>query len=231
MEKVQYGKTEIEFRHRVNPDLKNAYITVDFYEGVVLKSPPISKKEAAGLVLKKASWIIEKLKLVSQIPAGDIVTGSRLLYLGKRYYVKVVESDQVKSAMANFCYSRFSIEINPSIVGRQMAIKRALKEFYLKKAVEKITARINKGQNQTGLKPRAIKFRTQDKRWGSCTKYNEIILNKDAVKLPFSLIDYIVVHELCHILHKDHSREFWKEVGKYLPEYKELDEMVGGMML
>jgi len=231
MQKVQYGKTTIEFKHQVDPTLKNAYITVDFYEGVILKSPEVTKADAKKLVLKKARWIIEKLKLVAQIPAGDVVTGSRILYLGKRYYTRVIASKTVKRAEVKFGYSRFTVYVNPELKLEQVAIKSAFEDFYRKKAFDKITKRVKQWQETTGLKPKAIRFRKLNKRWGSCTKLNEVIINIDAVKLPFSLIDYIVVHELCHILHKDHSPSFWQQVSKYLPDYQELDDKIVGMKL
>ena len=84
---VKYGTQEIQFDHIVDKALKHAYITVDFYEGVVLKSPPISQEKAKEAVYKKGKWVLEKLKLVERIPQGKIVSGSRLLYLGRRYYV------------------------------------------------------------------------------------------------------------------------------------------------
>lgn len=70
-----------------------------------------------------------------------------------------------------------------------------------------------------------------DKRWGSCITNNHIILNIDAIRLPFSLIDYLIVHELTHIKIKNHSKEFWAEVSKHLPNWRLLDERMDGMKL
>ncbi|HBT87438.1 MAG TPA: hypothetical protein DEB50_02890 [Desulfobacter sp.] len=58
-----------------------------------------------------------------------------------------------------------------------------------------------------------------------------MIFNHDAVKLPFTLIDYIVVHELCHIKHKDHSKDFYRELAKYMPDWEVLEERLGDMKL
>ena len=70
-----------------------------------------------------------------------------------------------------------------------------------------------------------------EKRWGSCTPSNNIIINIDAIKLPFSLIDYLIVHELTHTKIKSHSKEFWAELSKHIPNWKELDEKMYGMRL
>jgi predicted metal-dependent hydrolase len=226
---VQYGKKEITFSHRVNPGLKHAYITVDFNEGVILKSPPLEEDRAAVLVRKKAPWIIEKLKLVAREPQGDIVTGTRILYLGRKYYTKVIKDTGTVGAFVTFNYSTFNVYVNPCLPHPQETINKAFEKFYRRKSVEKIVPRVRQWVGATGLHPGGLKFRKFSKRWGSCTRTNEIIINIDAVKLPFSLIDYIVVHELCHLEHKGHSKAFWKEVEKYIPAYRELENRLSGL--
>ncbi|MFK7979605.1 MAG: M48 family metallopeptidase, partial [Saprospiraceae bacterium] len=70
-----------------------------------------------------------------------------------------------------------------------------------------------------------------EKRWGSCTPANNIILNVAAIKLPFSLIDYLIVHELAHTKIKNHSKEFWAEVARHIPKWKTLDAKMYEMKL
>jgi predicted metal-dependent hydrolase len=228
---VQYGTRQIQYSHIIDNVLKNAYITVDFYEGVILKSPSISEAKAVETIYKKGKWILEKLKLVERTPQGEIITGSRLLYLGKRYYVQVVQDAGVRTASVSFNHSKFSIYLNPNIPDRNKSIDKALDTFSKEKAKLKITPRIHKWSQITGLKHRGISFRRLDKRWGSCTPSNEIIINSDAIKLPFTVIDYIIVHELAHIKHKHHSKKFDEEVAKFIPDWKNLDEMLCGMKL
>ncbi len=231
MPAVKYGTQKIQFNHVIDKALKHAYITVDFYDGVILKSPSINETKAKETVHKKGKWILEKLKLVERIPPGKIATGSRLLYLGRRYYVDVLQDASVKNASVRFNHSKFMIKVNPDLTERELAIKEALEKFSREKSIIKITPRIKSWSQTTGLTPTDIKFRKLSKRWGSCTKSNEVIINFDAVKLPFTLIDYIVVHELVHIKHKAHSKEFYKELGKFIPEWKDLDDKLCGMKL
>lgn len=186
--------------------------------------------KADETIYRKGKWILEKLKLVERIPQGEITTGSRLLYLGKRYYVEVIQDEGVRHTSVRFTHSKFQIHVNPNGDNRDKAINEALETFSLEKARLKITPRIEKWSMTTGLKPRTIRFRKLNKRWGSCTSGNEILINSDAIKLPFTLIDYIIVHELAHIKHKHHSKEFDKEVAKFIPDWKSLDEMLCGGM-
>jgi predicted metal-dependent hydrolase len=228
---AQYGTRQIQYTHIIDNTLKNSYISVDFYDGVILKSPSISQSRAIEAIYKKGKWILEKLKLVERIPQGEIITGSRLLYLGRRYYVQVIQDSSIRTASVSFNHSKFKIYVNPNVTSRNQAIDKALDRFSREKAKVKITPRIEKWSQTTGLNPTGIGFRRLDKRWGSCSPANEIIINSDAVKLPFTLIDYIVVHELAHIEHKHHSKEFDKEVAKFIPDWKVLDESLCGMRL
>lgn len=228
---VKYGTQEIQFIHIVDNALKHAYITVDFYEGVSLKSPTINEEIAKEAVYKKGKWILEKLKLVERLPQGKIITGSRLLYLGRRYYVDVIQDASIRKATVKFTHSKFEVRVNPDLPDRESVITDALESFTREKAIVKITPRIKRWAQTTGLTPTDMKFRKLDKRWGSCTKANEVIINFDAVKLPFTLIDYIVVHELAHIKHRDHSNDFYKEIAKFIPEWKVLDAKLCGMKL
>lgn len=231
MPAVKYGTQEIQFFHIIDNALKHAYITVDFYEGVSLKSPSISEEKAKEAVYKKGKWILEKLKLVERLPQGKIITGSRLLYLGRRYYVEIIPDTEIKKTDVKFNHSKFEIRLNPALPDRDSAINEVFQYFCREKSIIKITPRVTKWTQTTGLIPAAVKFRRLTKRWGSCTSDNEIIINHDAVKLPFTLIDYIVVHELVHIKHKDHSKDFYKEVLKYIPDWALLDEKLCGMKL
>ena len=231
MPTVQYGTRQIQFAHVIDDALKHAYITVDFYEGVILKSPSISDSKAREAIYKKGKWILEKLKLVERIPQGEIITGSRLLYLGKRYYVQVIRDASIRGASVAFNHSKFKISVNPDATDRNQAIEKALERFSRDKAKLKISPRIEKWSQITGLIPARYSFRKLEKRWGSCTSANEIIINYDTIKLPFTAIDYIIVHELAHIKHRHHSKDFDKEVARFIPDWKGVDERLCGMKL
>ncbi|WP_019949233.1 M48 family metallopeptidase [Hymenobacter aerophilus] len=227
MPSVQYGDQVIPYTVLESPDLKAHYLSVERGHGVVLKGRRLPQPEADQLVLKKARWVLEKLELVRSVQEGDIVTGSRIGYLGRKYYTEVVLEEGVAEARIEFNHSRFRIHVAPG-PNTQEAIQQALKAFFRAKALEKITPRIRKWSAQTGLVYEAFKLRTMEKRWGSCTAGNTILLNPNVIQLPFSLIDYVIVHELCHTKVKDHSKEFWAELSKHMANWKELDERVQG---
>lgn len=222
MPSVQYGDKTIHYTIQDSPHLKAHYLSVDKNQGVVLKGRRLPEPQADTLVLKKARWVLQKLDLVREVVAGDIVTGSRITYLGRSYYAQVLLTEGVAAAEIDFNHSRFQIKVNPTI-SIQPAIKEALDAFFRQKAQEKITPRVRKWASVTALPYRELKFRQMAKRWGSCTDSNAIILNTDVIKLPYTLIDYVIVHELCHTKVKDHSKEFWAELAKHCTNWKSLD--------
>lgn len=230
MPKVNYGNKVIEYDFLTKENLKSHYITVQKDTGVVLKGKSISEYEAQQLILKKARWIIEKQELVASIKEDDIVTGARVPYLGRRYYVQIILDESLAKVEVCFTASKFKIYTS-SRLNTQENLKIALNTFFAQKAEEKITPRVKRWSSVTGLSFNNIKYRFLEKRWGSCTPSNNIIINIEAIKLPFSLIDYLIVHELVHTKIKNHSKEFWAELSKHIPKWKELDNKMYGMKL
>ncbi|MFT5916626.1 MAG: putative metal-dependent hydrolase [Bacteroidia bacterium] len=230
MPRVHYGNRVIDYSFLENDALKSHYITVEKGVGVILKGKIVSDSHAEKLILKKAKWIIDKLDLVKSIGEDELVTGSRVQYLGRKYYVQLFTSEKETEIQIDFTASAFKVSV-PKNKHTQEELKQAFEAFFSAKAIEKITPRIRKWAKRTGLAYNELKFRKLEKRWGSCTPSNTILINIDAIKLPFSLIDYLIVHELVHTKIKNHSKEFWAELSKHIPNWKELDEKVYGLKL
>ena len=229
MPEVRYGDKVIQYSVQERAHLKSHYIVVEKDHGVILKGALIPEDQSDKFILKKARWILDKLNLVESVNESDIVTGSRIQYLGKKYYTEVYFSESISAAVVEFNHSRF--KITTSEKNTQDDIHHALDHFFREKAGEKITPRFEMWAEKTGLHYSLLHFRKLTKRWGSRTPRNHTVSNTEAVKLPYSLIDYLIVHELCHIRHKDHSKAFWGEVGKYIRNWKELDEKMRGMKM
>ena len=230
MPSVQYGHKTIEYTLDVKEGLKSHYISVEKGVGVILKGKSIPAEHAEKLILKKAKWILDKLDLVQSIGDENIVTGARIQYLGRRYYVEIKIEDEVSKIEINFTESKFNIKL-PSHLNNQEDLQKAFEDYFRLKAKEKIEPIVNKLSKKTGLEYANLKFMKLEKRWGSCTPANTIIINYNAIKLPFSLIEYLVVHELVHTKIKSHSKEFWAELSKHIVNWKELDEKMYGMKL
>ena len=99
-------------------------------------------------------------------------------------------------------------------------------KFYIKMSKQITKERTEIYQKSLGVVARSIRIDKIGKRWGSCNTKKEIIYNYLIVTLPMDLIDYIVVHELCHIHHMNHDRSFWRKVGSVMPDYKKRMELL-----
>ncbi|WP_417371458.1 M48 family metallopeptidase [Gelidibacter japonicus] len=232
MLKIKYGNKTIEYTFLEKEGLKSHYITVEKGKGVTLKGNQISIEKSNKLIAKKAKWIIDKLELVKSIGEDEIVTGSRIQYLGRKYYVEIFinSDDDDKSIEIDFTESKFKV-LTPRLLNTQKDLTEAFELFYKEKATEKLIPRIKKWSKKTGLNYEQVKFKKLDKRWGSCSPTNQLTFNIESIKLPFSLIDYLIVHELVHTKIKNHSKEFWAELSKHISNWRELDEKMYGMKL
>ena len=108
------------------------------------------------------------------------------------------------------------------ILGPEMLEK--VKKFYAKSSKKITKERSDYYQAFLKMKPKSVEIVKVGGRWGSCTSEKHITYNFMIASLPIELIDYIVVHELCHLYHMNHDRSFWRKVGSILPDYKKRQE-------
>lgn len=164
MPEVQYGKQTIAYRIVERKGLTSHYISVARGEGAILKGEPLSPAQADALILKKARWILDKLELVKAIGEDEIVTGSRMPYLGRRYYVELYLRKDLSRITLDFTASKFKVYV-PERLHQQEALHAAFAAFYRQKAIERITPRVHKWSAATGLAFDELKFRKLEKRW------------------------------------------------------------------
>jgi len=220
-----YGTRTIAYAVERKKRLKNTYIEVD-KEGVLIRTnEQTSDEELEAYIIKKASWIGKHLQGYKARNDEELVTGSRLYYLGRSYYVELNhrEVDEVSVA---FVHAKFTIEAPLNV--SQMALQQAVDTFYKEKAMKKIDPLVKKWSKLMEVDPEYVGYRKAEKRWGSCSPSNRISFNYHLMKLSSSLIEYVVIHELAHIRHKNHSKDFWAEVKRFLPEYRSKDEKIKG---
>ncbi len=220
---VKYGATPIEFTIVRTKGLKNTYIHVGKNGVVVKTNKTTTDNEIRAYVVQKARWIEKNLQGYRSRLDTEIVAGSRLYYFGKSYYVNLAECD-TRGVRVEFIRSKFKIQVPPNC--GQSQIYEGVDAFYKDKAIQKIMPLVQKWGKLMEAQPTHVSFRKAEHRWGSCSHTNRISFNYHLMKLHRSLIEYVVVHELCHIKHKNHSQEFWSEVRRYLPDYKSREAQI-----
>jgi len=225
METVCYGNKKITFEIKRGKRKKTAAIHVTPAATVVISVPrDMEEERVCEIIEKKARWILEKKEFMSSRGhfnvTKEFVSGESFLYLGKQYRLKVIKS----AARENACRliaGRFQVQIGEDLdaeSGRE-AIKKALVEWYRKHAEEKLLERLPNIARKAGIKPKAVEIKNQNKRWGSCSRSGVVRFNWKVVMAPISVMDYVIAHELCHLIHGNHSPQFWRKVQTIYPEY------------
>ena len=225
MYSIEYGTTNIKFNIERKKSLKNTYIHVDT-EGVLVKTNNITTiEDIKEMVENKSAWISKKLNIFKSIAINkDITTGSRLYYMGKSYYVDMIKDKLADLITIKFTHSKFYITTPEKFT--LSLLNEAIENFYRQKAIDKIIPLTKKWAKIMEVNPEHISFRYNKNRWGSCSSSKRISFNYHLVKLSSSLIEYVVVHELAHILHQNHSKNFWKVVQNNISDYKSKEDKI-----
>lgn len=226
MSYVQYGNRKIDFEIKQRNRKKTMAIKISpGGEVTVLAPQDLSEDKILAIVQKKAQWIIEKQEAVGRRnfeSAKEFVSGEAYPYLGREYRLKVIRKAPGKDERCELVNGRLRVEISQNLIyeAEKRAIKRALRHWYEARAEEKITERVAHYSRQIGTKPFYIQIKNQKRRWGSCSHNGFIRFNWKIIMAPLVVLDYVIVHELCHLLYKHHSFQFWQKVQSVLPDYK-----------
>jgi predicted metal-dependent hydrolase len=214
-------KIEIEFDIIKKARLKHKYITISG-DGVLVKTNKnTSLKDIKEMVVKKSEWILKKTQLFKD---NNVVRdSSKLYYLGEKYDIKMIVADNKKVTL-EFKDSKFYM--TTPLTYSKIEYENTIKNFYKQNAIKQILPMVEKWSKIMQVTPAKVSFRYARKRWGSCSSINNISFNFNLIKLPLFLIEYIVVHELAHIKHHNHSKYFWQCVKFYMDDYKSREEKI-----
>lgn len=184
---------------------------------VVVKAPlRLAKYRIDEFVAAKSDWILRKQdNCLMQIRKYS--EGEEFAYLGKMYPLHIVCQKNCNHTQAELRDNRFWICTPDTAPDR---LKAALRDWYISHAKEIIPKRVNDFLPYIGKPVRAIHIKEQKTRWGSCSSLGNLNFNWKIIMAPPEVVDYVIVHELCHLLQMNHSAQFWQEVSKILPEYR-----------
>lgn len=224
MGEFRYGNSVIPYRvARSSRRKKTIEITLDPVEGVLVAAPVRATTEQIETVLRKrASWIVQRSGGGSVAPRPKtFVSGETLPYMGREVRLDVVSGD-VPGVRIRFSHWAFRVTVPASASGteRTAAIRAAFLRWYRRRAAERIGQAIARWMPLTGTSPKAVKVRDQRQRWGSCAPDGTLRFNWRIAMADSGLLEYVVVHELCHLKHRNHSREFWAAVEAAMPDYR-----------
>ncbi len=178
--------------------------------------------EVLEKVRKRASWILEQKYFFSLYLPNQIdrkyISGETHSYLGKKYRLKIYKSDDeyvslMRGLIQTYVKDRHDTD----------TIKKVLEKWYKQHAQIKFAERLEicfKRVQKFGIKRPKIQIRKMNKRWGSCSKNGSLILNFHLIKAPSHCIDYVIMHELCHLNYFNHSKAFYKLLIRVMPDWE-----------
>jgi predicted metal-dependent hydrolase len=216
---IDFGSKTITFR-LIFSDRKSLGITITPDLDVIVKAPQdASIERIKEEVRKKAPWIIKQqsyfLSFHPRTPEKKYVSGETHLYLGRQYRLKVTKA---KINSVHFRGRFFEVQAK-----KKSRAKSLLRQWYRERAKIKF-AEIAEPWIQRfqkfNVKPEAIYLQEMPKRWGSCTPKGKIILNPELIKAPKPCIEYVIIHELCHLVHPNHSNAFINLQEKMMPDWE-----------
>jgi predicted metal-dependent hydrolase len=195
-------------------------------DGRVLVRAPFKIKDdrIENIIKAKRYWIYKNLAEWRDLNATRILreykNGEGFLYLGRSYRLSLVAQDEPLSLKnGRFCLSRDLADL-----GGIKAARSAFRDYYAAKGLEYIARRVQYFAPKVGIHFKNVAVRELGHRWASCSPNGNLAFHWKTMMAPGTIIDYIVVHELCHFHYKDHTDAFWNEVDKVIPAFLERKE-------
>ncbi|QDU94105.1 M48 family metallopeptidase [Lignipirellula cremea] len=213
---------DIEYTlQRSNRKTASIYIERDGQVSVYVPED-LSNAQLEELLESKRKWIYRNQAEWADLNATRVqreyVNGEGFLYLGRTYRLKLVE-DQANPLMLKD--GLFCLRSNNGAVPDADAV---FKEFYREKAIGRIPERVIFFENRMGVESKAVKVMDLKNRWASCSPGGNVNFHWKCMMAPPTVLDYIVVHELAHLIHANHTDAFWNEVDKIMPDYGDRKE-------
>lgn len=213
---------DIQYQLLPGADRQTTDIVIE-RDGLITVRPPLrlTPEQVDETVLAKRLWIYRNLAEWRDLNATQVVrewvNGESFLYLGSHYRLLLVneQDEPLKLKDGRFQLQRAVIES-----GGASAAHQAFEGFYKDKGLIRLKQRVGHFASKVGVSPGAISIKDIGFRWASCLASGALHFHWKCLMAPPTIIDYIVVHELCHLHFRDHSDAFWNEVDKVLPDYR-----------
>ncbi len=237
---IKIGDNEIPYIIKESSKAKNIRLVIDNNGLHIVKPKKVAIGEVDRVLKDKSTWIFNHYKKLIEakkcMPERKWITGETLLYLGQSYMLNITEHNKIDNnnlsnikkgiISVNFDGDAFNILMDEKTTGeeRNILVESILKKWYKRAADSVIYGRLEHFCRITGLRYKAVRFKEQKTRWGSCSKAGNLNFNWKLVMAPLWVVDYVVLHEVCHLRHLNHSKDFWNMVEYYMPQYKKAQE-------
>lgn len=232
---IRYGTEEISYQVTFLAD-RTTKIAIHIHpDGVVQVDAPLGAEPSKikQAVQKRARWLLQNLTRIrdaqAEVLPRQYISGESHFYLGKRYPLKVLDLTNSHRPTVKLLHGQLQV-ITPDRSTEK--ISQLLKDWYASHAHQVFHRRLRAlAPSVLWLKETlpTIKLLTMKKQWGSCSPQGHILLNPHLVKAPRECIDYVIIHELCHLKEHNHSPEFYRLLSLQMPDWKQVKAKLDGM--
>ena len=215
-------------------------VSLQVRHGQVLVRAPYSvdEKFISNIIHNKSAWL--KAKIAQQSQADNLccnfTQGSTLFLFGQLVTLNIIFAKQACTELTDDDINSQQVltivlaERNKKKFNDKellaKAVKKHIEQYFKQQAENVIPLKVGRYSQLTSLMPTSIQIRQYRARWGSCNNRGELSFNYLLMMLPTYVIDYVIVHELCHLQHLNHSQEFWQLVAKHFPQYAEAKQWI-----
>ena len=209
---IRYSNRARKLSIKVTPSLVEAVAPVGFPE-----------KKLVEFVNDKRKWVFKKVEELTSKEGEKrftwperFVTGAKIPFRGRNMKLRVLEANVPE---VRITYRNAFIVEKPGDA-TEADVKRAIEKWLHNRLVDDVIDLVKQYAPRIGAKPGQVRVSKVKTRWGSCGKHGNILINWLLVIAPKPVLEYVVVHELCHLKHRNHFEAFWSLVGELLPDYR-----------
>lgn len=220
--------TTLPYSLRRSERAKKTRIVVTADKIEVVAPPKVPERKIKAFVEAQQDWIRDAVKRVASrtrtvtgMAPAHYGEGAQIPYQG-RHLPLAIKPTQAKTLRVQLlAEAQFMVYLPTTLADSDSSehIKNALERWMKQQAKLHAVNMIAKHADKYALRPRGLRIKTQKSRWGSCGPKNDVNLNWLLMLAPPLVMEYVVVHELCHIKHKNHSKDFWQLVAEHMPDY------------
>ncbi len=215
--KTTYKYKDIEYAlKQSNRKTSSIYIERDGSISVLV-SKQLSHAEIENIIEKKRYKIYSHLAEWEDANTSKVyrefVSGEGFYYLGRTYKLEIVEDQNTPLKLKNGYFLLRKKDLPKA--------KEHFIHFYKEKGESKINERVSYWEKLLNVEPNDVKIMELQNRWGSCSEKKNVNFHWKSIMTPLTIIDYIIAHELTHLIHPNHSEAFWLELDKVMPDYRE----------
>ena len=199
--------------HLIKSNRQSLGISIKPCGTVIIRVPHKTKEDTiVQFINKHQSWIDKKLITLNNALSERSISDTLIYYLGQQYPVNFTSAN-----LDGLQFSEKEIWLDVKFRDK---VKMMVSKWYKSEAIRIVMPILNNYSREFKLLYKKVKFTDAVTRWGSCNSLGTICFSLRIVMLPIDVITYIIVHELAHLKHLNHSQQFWQQVEKMLPEYK-----------